>query len=115
MTKLVLAAMLCSSAALAADSAGTRLWKAKCAQCHGTDGRGQTKQGTKMGISDLTRPEWQKEWTDQKIKDTLSTGIKRERDGKKQEMDPVELSAEDLASVIAQIRSLEVREAAAKK
>lgn len=98
-----------ATAARADDKgAGAKLWKAKCAQCHGTDGKGQTKKGKEMGISDLTAADWQKEFTDQKIKDTLSSGLKRERNGKKQEMDPLgkELEPAQFDALIAHIRSL---------
>jgi len=100
-----------STAARAEDpkAVGAKLWKSKCAQCHGTDGKGQTKKGKEMGISDITSPDWQKEFTDQKIKDTLSSGLKRERNGKKQEMDPLgkELEPAQFDALIAHIRSMQ--------
>jgi cytochrome c len=37
-----------------------RTWKAKCAACHGADGKGQTEQGKQLGILDYTAPAWQK-------------------------------------------------------
>lgn len=105
---VVLAATWATSARAEENEKGEKLWKAKCAQCHGIDGKGQTKKGKEMGISDASTAEWQKEFTDQKIKDTLSTGVKRERNGKKQVMDPLgkELEPAQFDALIAHIRSL---------
>src|SRR5258705_4449930 len=42
----------------AADAAAT--YKAKCAMCHGADGKGDTPAGKKMGAHDFASPEVQK-------------------------------------------------------
>lgn len=42
----------------AADAAAT--YKAKCAMCHGADGKGDTPVGKKMGVHDFASPEVQK-------------------------------------------------------
>jgi mono/diheme cytochrome c family protein len=42
----------------AADAATT--YKAKCAMCHGADGKGETAAGKKMGAHDFASPEVQK-------------------------------------------------------
>ncbi|HEY1678581.1 MAG TPA: cytochrome c [Candidatus Sulfotelmatobacter sp.] len=41
-----------------ADAAAT--YKAKCALCHGADGKGDTPAGKKMGAQDFASPEIQK-------------------------------------------------------
>ncbi len=64
-----------------------RLWRAKCASCHGRDGKGQTEQGKKMKIVDMTTADWQKGITDDQIKKTMLDGIKRTENGVKQEME----------------------------
>ena len=43
----------------AADAAAT--YKAKCAMCHGADGKGETPAGKKMGAHDFASPDVQKE------------------------------------------------------
>jgi mono/diheme cytochrome c family protein len=48
----VLAALLAAATASAAD--GKALFGSKCAACHGTDGKGQTTMGKKLGTKDLT-------------------------------------------------------------
>jgi len=42
----------------AADAAAN--YKAKCAMCHGADGKGETPAGKKMGAHDFASPEVQK-------------------------------------------------------
>jgi mono/diheme cytochrome c family protein len=47
------------SAPAAADAAAT--YKAKCAMCHGVDGKGETPVGKKMGAGDFSSPDVQKQ------------------------------------------------------
>ena len=49
---------LWSTPAGAQDVAAT--YKAKCAMCHGADGKGETPAGKKMGAHDFASPEVQK-------------------------------------------------------
>jgi mono/diheme cytochrome c family protein len=60
---LVLAVMAAGavlwSVPAAADAAAT--YKAKCAMCHGADGKGGTPVGKKMGVRDFSSPEVQKQ------------------------------------------------------
>jgi cytochrome c6 len=52
------ASLALSSASAAADAAAT--YKAKCAMCHGADGKSDTPVGKKMGAHDFASPEVQK-------------------------------------------------------
>jgi mono/diheme cytochrome c family protein len=104
-----LAAVLVPLAARAdVDKKAERNWKAKCATCHGADGKGQTDQGQKMGISDYTDAGWQKAHSDDDIKKAINDGVNREKNGKKQEMDPFKekLDAAQVDGLVAYIRSL---------
>ncbi len=47
-----------ASVPAAADAAAN--YKAKCAMCHGADGKGDTPVGKKMGMHDFASPEVQK-------------------------------------------------------
>jgi len=90
------------------DKKAERLWKAKCASCHGADGKGQTEQGQKAGVADYTSAAWQKAHTDAQIKTAIENGVKREKGGKKQEMEGFKdkLSGEQIDSLVVFIRSL---------
>ena len=105
---LVVAVALWATAASASDEKVARMWKSKCGSCHGVDGKGATKQGTKMGMTDITTAAWQKEFTDEKIKETIEKGVSREKNGKKQEMDPLakELSPEQIDQLLKHVRTL---------
>jgi len=58
LTILAASLALWSTAAVADDGAAN--YKAKCAMCHGADGKGDTPVGKKMGIRDLTSGDVQK-------------------------------------------------------
>jgi cytochrome c6 len=59
-----------ASPAAAQDAAGT--FKAKCAMCHGADGKGSA-MGQKLGAHDLASPDVQKE-TDAQLTEIISGG-----------------------------------------
>lgn len=71
------------------DKKTARIWKAKCASCHGEDGKGATEQGQKMGIGDMTKADFWKNITDEKFVDVVNNGFKRVKNGKEQEMKPM--------------------------
>jgi mono/diheme cytochrome c family protein len=73
---LALAAGFAFAARAEVDKKTERLWKAKCASCHGADGKGQTDQGRTLGVLDYSTPEWQKAHTDQELKKGILQGVK---------------------------------------
>jgi mono/diheme cytochrome c family protein len=100
---------LCATAGAAPPDARTvRTFKAKCAGCHGDDGKGATEQGKKMGIADMSDKAWQGKFTDDQIKATLKDGFKREKNGKHQEMEPfgATLRPEQIDALVGYVRSL---------
>ena len=75
--KLLLLMLICAASARAeVDKKAERNWKSKCASCHGADGKGQTDQGKKMQVEDMTTAEWQKR-TDAQIKKAIEDGAKK--------------------------------------
>jgi len=56
---MIVLALLFISPAQAQDAAG--LYKAKCAACHGADGKGDTPMAKNLGVRDFASPEVQKE------------------------------------------------------
>lgn len=91
-----------------ADKKTERLWKSKCGSCHGNDGKGQTKKGKEMKVSDMTAADWQKKETDADIKKAIEEGVKETKDGVKKEMDPFkdELKPDQIEALVAYVRTL---------
>lgn len=108
MLGLAVAALPLVAARAEPDKKTERLWKAKCATCHGVDGKGQTDQGRKMGMADLTTAAWQQSLTDEQVKKAINTGLKREKGGKAQEMDPFaeKLEVAQIETLAAYVRTL---------
>ena len=91
----------------AVDKKIERLWKAKCASCHGADGKGATEQGKKNHAEDMTNKEWQKAKTDADMRDAILKGFKRTKDGVEQKMEPLKDGTPEQADqLIALIRGL---------
>ena len=65
-----------------------RLFEAKCASCHGDDGRGKTELGLEMGIADMTKAEYWKDLTLEVARKEVLEGLQRTVKGKQQEMKP---------------------------
>jgi cytochrome c oxidase cbb3-type subunit 3 len=94
-----------TSAAAETDVKTVRLWKAKCASCHGADGKGKTETGEKLGIPDMTTAAWQQKVSDAQMKTSINEGVKRA--GKTEGMDPYKekLEAAQIDSLIAYVRT----------
>jgi mono/diheme cytochrome c family protein len=52
-------------------------WDSNCAQCHGKDGRADTKMGKMLNAKDLTDPKVQAEFTDAKATQSIKEGVKQ--------------------------------------
>src|ERR1035437_6013857 len=87
---------VCSSSAVAQDAAAT--YKAKCAMCHGADGKGSS-MGVQMGVHDFTSAEVQGQ-SDLRLTATITKGKGKmpSYDGK--------LKDADITGLVAYIRSL---------
>jgi len=99
-------AMLFASAASAggvpaatAVSAGATNYVAKCASCHGKDGKGQTTIGKKMALRALGAPAVQKQ-TDQQLIDITAKGKKKMPAYEKK------LTALQIKEIVAHIRTM---------
>lgn len=82
--------------ALAAD--GAAVYKARCASCHGADGKGETPVGKKMELRDLGSADVQKQ-TDAQIEEITAKG--------KGKMPAFEgkLKPEEITALVAHMRS----------
>ena len=93
---LLIIAVALAPIAFAADGAAT--YKAKCATCHGADGKGQSAMGKKMNLRDLGSPEVQKQ-TDKELYDWTA-------DGKgKMPAYKDKLSADEIKALVAHMRT----------
>jgi mono/diheme cytochrome c family protein len=60
--------------ATAAAPDAASLFNSQCAQCHGRDGRAQTKRGRQTHTRDITNAEWQNDVSDERIFNSISHG-----------------------------------------
>jgi cytochrome c6 len=97
LTMLAASLALWSTPAAADDGAAT--YKAKCAMCHGADGKGDTPMGKKLGLRDFTSPQVQK-MSDDELVGIITKG--------KNKMPAYEnkLSAAQIKDVVTYIRQL---------
>ena len=61
-----------------------------------------------MGIADYTDPAWQKAHSEAQVKTGIENGVNREKNGKKQEMDPFKdkLAPDQIDSLVAYVKAL---------
>lgn len=87
MKKLILMGIIGLAAAGLQAQDAKALYEKECAKCHGTDGKGETKIGKKLGIKDYTNAKVQAELKDEKGVAAILKGLK---DGDKTLMKPTE-------------------------
>lgn len=91
------------STAFGAETA--TLWKNRCAKCHGIDGRGDTKEGHKRYINDLTDRSIQEKFSDKEAADSIKFGLKDAK-GRTIMKAVRGLSDGEVNSLVAYVRSL---------
>jgi cytochrome c553 len=91
------------AAAAAPDKKTERTWKAKCAACHGADGKGDTEQGKKANVSDMTAKAWQSAHPDDEMAKNIKDGSKKT--DKHGEMEAYDLPADEISKLVAMVRS----------
>ncbi len=96
---VALALMLGLSFAAQAQSGAEATYKAKCAMCHGAEGKGDSPMGKKLNVRDLGSPEVQKQ-SDAELTTIVTKG--------KGKMMPFEgkLTADQIGQLVAYIREL---------
>ena len=92
---VLILAMTFAPVVFAAD--GAAVYKAKCATCHGADGKGLTPMGKKMNLRDLGSPDVQKQ-TDKELHDWTAVG-KGKMPGYKDK-----LTDEEIKALVAHMR-----------
>ncbi|NVJ05878.1 cytochrome c [Myxococcus sp. AM001] len=94
MKRLVLVLCLGGATSAHADAVAD-VWKAKCAVCHGGDGKARTKMGQKASIGDMSRPDWQRARTDADLREVIANGDPNNRKMKpfKDKLTPAQIDA----------------------
>jgi mono/diheme cytochrome c family protein len=87
------------SASPARAQSASATYKAKCAMCHGTDGKGDTPAGKSMGAHNFASPEIQK-MTDAELESVIAKGK-----GKMPQYD-TKLKEGEIKELVAYIREL---------
>jgi mono/diheme cytochrome c family protein len=81
------------------------LWDANCVQCHGKDGKADTKMGKALSAKDLTDPAVQSAFTDAKATDSIKNGVK-ENGKTTMKAFGGKLSDDDIKALVAYVRTL---------
>ncbi len=81
-------------------------WDSLCAKCHGPEGKGDTKMGTKLGCKDFTDATVQAGIKDDAAFKALKEGLKSDDD--KTLMKPFgdQLSDDDIKALVAYVHTL---------
>ena len=80
-------------------------WDSLCAKCHGTEGKGDTKMGQKLGCKDFTDAKVQEEMKDDAAVKAIKDGLKSADD--KTLMKPFDtLSDDEVKALVAYVRGL---------
>jgi mono/diheme cytochrome c family protein len=93
-------ALALTTNAFAAD--GKAVYSESCAKCHGEDGKGATKMGTKLGARDYTDAAVQAAFTDEQAFKSIKEGMKKDE---KTLMKPSELADEDIKASVTYMRT----------
>ena len=98
-SSLLLLAAAAIFAVPAHAQSGAALFKAKCAPCHGPDGKGATSMGKVLKVRDLSSPEVQKQTNDE-----LTTMIENGKG--KMPAYKAKLSSSEIKELVSYIRTL---------
>jgi mono/diheme cytochrome c family protein len=104
MNKLVIVSLLVAAGALVSAQADAKAtYEKDCAKCHGSDGKGDTKMGKKLGAKDYTDPKFQETLKDDNMFKVIKEGLK---EGDKTKMKPVEgLTDDEIKGLVAYMRA----------
>ena len=80
-------------------------YKKHCVECHGSDGRSQTRLGRKSGAKDLSSPENQAKLTDEDAFNGIKNGRKNSKGEEKMEAFGHLLSDHEIKELVAYVRT----------
>ena len=94
------------AAAPAPDAKAT--FEAKCAICHGKDGKGATKMGEKLGVRDYTDAKVQDALKDDEMTKAIKEGAKKD-DAVTMKAFGDKLSADEIKALVQYVKSLKAK------
>jgi cytochrome c6 len=77
------------------------IFEKRCAKCHGSDGKAQTKKGRELKAKDFTKPRFQQRTTDKEIVDAITDGLRK----KKMPAFKNKLSPEEIQALVPFVRA----------
>ena len=106
--KSILLGLACFGAALAATQADDvkALYEKECVKCHGSDGKGDTKMGKKLGAKDYTDPSVQQKMKDESAFKAIKDGLKDKEDKTVMKANK-ELTDDQVKALIAYMRTFQ--------
>jgi mono/diheme cytochrome c family protein len=105
-TTLALVVCLLLAAAMQVRAADAKAnWDANCVQCHGKDGKADTKMGKTLNAKDLTDPKVQSQFTDAKAAESIKNGVK-ENGKTTMKAFGDKLNDADIKALVAYVRTL---------
>ena len=93
-----------SPVARAADAKAN--WTKYCTRCHGDDGVGDTKQGRKLHIKNLTSAGVQSRLTENRILESLTDGVQSDEGEEKMPSFKEKLTEAERNDLVAYVRTL---------
>ena len=96
-------ALLAAAAVSARAGDAKETYEKDCAKCHGSDGKGDTKMGKKLGAKDYTDPKVQEELKDEAGVKAIKEGLK-DKDGKVLMKPDEGISDADAKALVAYMR-----------
>src|SRR5690349_1825364 len=105
MKKIIIITLILSAAALTAAAGDAKaLYEKECAKCHGSDGKGDTRMGKRLGAKDYTDAKVQEQLKDAEAVKAIKEGLK-DKDGKEL-MKPTEgVTDDDAKGLVAYMRT----------
>ncbi len=108
-SRLPLLALLVVTSAISASAAtplGAREnFEKHCVDCHGVDGKGQTRLGRKAGAKDLSDRKAMAKLTDEEVFKTIKFGRKNNRGEEKMEAFADGLADKEITELVAFVRT----------
>ena len=98
-------AIIATSALSARAAEAKATYESDCAKCHGTDGKGDTKMGKRLGCKDYSDAKVQDELKDDAAFKAIKEGYK-DKDGKTVMKAAEGMSDADIKALVAYMRTL---------